>query len=248
MTEAPEVVDIKDEAGYRLAMATLNKQNRAPVVLRLLMGAFEAYRQARRIGWSRPWNKYGINTFQSFRLRFPADSTLIDLARAVLDADCPDMPENADSFIQELLSDPELMGFIFVHEFEKEGQRFEGATLSFGRKTGRRYRDRLDLIVEAPIDGGSIGALSRLRIFIDPYRGIKPPLWESALDASTSAPAASLYAELGRLSHDWAHDADKLWDHWTSRYIDYFGPRRWPLSNTPFHVESVAPLEQAAQE
>ena len=98
----PDVVDIKDEAGYRVAMTTLSKQNRPPIVLRLLMQAFEAYRQARRIGWSRPWNKYGINTFQSFRLRFPADTDLIELARAVLDSSCPDLPAEADAFVQEL--------------------------------------------------------------------------------------------------------------------------------------------------
>jgi hypothetical protein len=245
MSEAPDVVDIKDEAGYRVAMTTLNKQNRPPIVLRLLMSAFETYRQSRRIGWSRPWNKYGINTFQSFKLRFPADANLIELARAVLDADCPELPADADSFIQSLFSDDELMGFVFVHEFEEDGKRFEGATLSFGRKTQRRYRDRLDLIVEAPVDGEAIGELSRLRVFVDPYRGVKPPLWETGLDAAKSAPAATLYRTLSALSNSWAQDADKLWDHWTSRYIDYFGPRRWPLDNTPFYVEAATYIENA---
>jgi hypothetical protein len=240
MTEAPDVVDIQDEASYRVAMATLNKQSRPPVVLRLLMSAFETYRQARRIGWSRPWNKYGINTFQSFRLAFPADDNLIELARAVLDAECSDLPEDADKFIQDLLSGDDLMGFIFVHEFEEDGKRFEGATLSFGRKTQRRYRDRLDLIVEAPVEDASIGALSRLRVYVDPYRGVKPPLWQTSTTVENSTSVASLYEELGKLSHAWAGDADKLWDHWTSRYIDYFGPRRWPLVNTPFHVETIA--------
>ena len=246
MSEAPEVTEIKDEASYRVAMATLNKQNRPPVVLRLIMQALEAWRGARRIGWSRPWNKYGIVTFQSFKLRFPADNDLIELARAVLDNDCPDLPEEADGFIQELLSDKELMGFIFVHEYEEDGNQYEGATLSFGRKTQRRYRDRLDLIVEAPVEGSSIGGLSRLRVYVDPYRGIKPPLWETSVDASASAPAATLYGKLGKLSHDWAHDSDKLWNHWTSRYIDYFGPRRWPLDNTPFHVEGGQKSPQPA--
>ncbi|MBT3701226.1 MAG: hypothetical protein HOE62_09505 [Alphaproteobacteria bacterium] len=240
MTEAPDVVDIKDDAGYRVAMATLNKQSRPPVVLRLLMSAFEAYRQSRRIGWSRPWNKYGINTFQSFRLAFPADDNLIDLARAVLDSECADIPEDADSFIQDLLSGDDLMGFVFVHEFEEGSKRFEGATLSFGRKTQRRYRDRLDLIVEAPVEGAGIGEMSRLRVFVDPYRGVKPPLWQTSVNAAKSASVKTLYEELGKLSHAWAGDTDKLWDHWTSRYIDYFGPRRWPLGNTPFYVETSA--------
>ena len=247
MSEAPEVVEIKDESSYRLAMATLDKQNRPALVLRLLMQAFEAYRQSRRIGWSRPWNKYGINTFQSFQLAFPADNALIEMARAVLDSECADLPADADSFIQELLSDDaQLMGFIFVHEFEEDGKRFEGATLSFGRKTQKRYRDRLDLIVEAEVDGDTIGSLSRLRVFVDPYRGIEPALWETTLPVDTSASATTLYAKLGQLSQDWAADKGKLWDHWTSRYIDYFGPRRWPLSNTPFHVAHNQVTDQVA--
>jgi len=248
MTEAPDVVDIKDEAGYRVAMATLNKQSRPPAVLRLLMKAFEAWRQARRIGWSRSWNKYGINTFQSFKLRFPADNQLIELARAVLDSECPDLPADADSFIQDLLGDEELMGFVFIHEYEEEGRRYEGATLSFGRKVQRRFRDRLDLIVEAPADEDKVGDLSRLRIFVDPYRGVKPPLWQTAKTVGTSATAATLYAELAKVSHAWAGDADKRWDHWTSRYIDFFGPRRWLLVNSPFFVEGRAETEQLVED
>jgi hypothetical protein len=241
MSEAPDVVDIKDETGYRMAVATLTKQNRPPVVLRLLMQALEAWRQSRRLGWSRPWNKYGINTFQSFKLRFPADNDLIELARALLDDACTEMPTEADDFIQALLVDEDLMGFIFVHEFEEDGQRFEGATLSFGRKQQRRYRDRLDLIVEAAVDGTSVGELSRLRVFVDPYRGVQPPLWKTSLETKDIMSATTLYDHLVRLSKAWATDTGKIWDHWTSRYIEYFGPRRWPLSNTPFHVDNENP-------
>jgi hypothetical protein len=59
----------------------MDRQQRPPSILRFLMGD-ELYRQARKIGWSRPWNKYGINTFLSFKLDFPQDDDLVERARA----------------------------------------------------------------------------------------------------------------------------------------------------------------------
>jgi hypothetical protein len=228
------VVEIRDETAYQAAMRTLNQQDRPPAILRFLMSAFESYRQARKIGWSRPWNKYGINTFLSFKLGFPADSDLIERARAVLADECGAMPGVAKKYVDELLNDEDLMGFIFLQEFSEDGQRYECANLSFGRKTQKRYRDRLDLIFEAPIDGDTVGAFSRLRVFVDPYAEQKEPVWQKTFEGVASDNAATLFAHLSELSWQWTSDKARIWDHWTSRYIDYFGPRKWPVDQSHF--------------
>ena len=57
--------EIQTSQTYQAAMQALNKKNRPPAVLRMLMNAFESYRQARKTGWSRPWNKYRVKTFRS---------------------------------------------------------------------------------------------------------------------------------------------------------------------------------------
>lgn len=237
MAEAPAEFEIKDKTAYRAAMKTLAAQNRPPAILRLIMRAFESYRQARKFGWSRPWNKYGIMTFQSFKLDFARDAALIDAARAVLAAEGADMPAQAAAFADDLLGDGgALMGFIFVHEFCENGGRFEGATLSFGRIKERRYRDRLDLIVEAPIVNAGAGGFSRLRLFVDPYRtDDKKPLYQTVVPAPGSEAARALFDLLSETSSAWADDGTRAWNHWTSAYIDYFGPRPAPVAGSHFH-------------
>ena len=76
--------EIKNGDAYREAMITLNKRSQPPAMLRKIMNAFESYRASRKIGWSRPWNKYGIRTFQSYRLDCHNDSEMAAYARAVL--------------------------------------------------------------------------------------------------------------------------------------------------------------------
>jgi hypothetical protein len=238
MAEAPnnanKTIEIKDETTYQAAMRTLGNQDRPPAILRFLMGAFESYRQSRKIGWSRPWNKYGINTFLSFKLDFPRDADLIERARAVLADEAGAMPGAARNFVDDLFADGNLMGFIFMQEYSEDGRRYESVTLSFGRKTQKRYRDRLDLILEAPIAGSTVGAFSRLRLFVDPYAEQKEPIWQNTFEAVSSENAADLFRHLGDLSWQWAGDKTRIWDHWTSRYIDYFGPRQWSLDDSNF--------------
>ena len=229
-----ETIEIKDETAYQAAMKTLDSQDRPAAILRFLMGAFETYRQSRKIGWSRPWNKYGINTFLSFKLSFPKDNDLIERARAVLADECDAMPGVAKKYVDELFADENLMGFIFLQEFSEDGRHFESATLSFGRKTQKRFRDRVDLILEAPVDGTAVGAFSRLRVFVDPYAEQKEPIWQKTFEDVSSKNAQSLFGHLAELSWQWAGDSNRIWDHWTSRYIDYFGPRQWAVDESHF--------------
>ena len=57
--------EISDPDSYARAMRTLSDAKRPTWILQALMNAFEGYRQSRKIGWSRPWNKAGVTTFKS---------------------------------------------------------------------------------------------------------------------------------------------------------------------------------------
>ncbi|MBD3669221.1 MAG: hypothetical protein HUJ29_00465 [Gammaproteobacteria bacterium] len=239
-----ENLKLKNESDYQKALETLSKASQPPAILCLLMRAFERYRAARKMGWSRPWNKYDLLNFQSFRLRPHDDRSLIDLGQRVIRDNFSDIPDTALSFMDELLSDNELMGFVFCHEYNSDGRNWEGATLSVGRKVQRRYRDRLDILVESEVcDSKSIG-LSRLRIYIDPYRdGVREPLWQDHKTLELSRSAQELFEQLSEISWQWAQDETRRWDHWTSRYIDYFGERQYSLDQSYFYL----PANEARQ-
>jgi len=118
MNKSGNEYEIQSADAYIAAMQALNKKDRPPAFLRLLMNAFESYRQSRKIGWSRPWNKYGVNTFRSYRLDLGKDTDLIAFARNVLDEAGSEMSESARVYVNDLLDDePEqrgqLMGFLF---------------------------------------------------------------------------------------------------------------------------------------
>lgn len=235
--DADKQYNIEDEQAYQKALATLNRGAQAPAVLRLLMRAFEAYRAARKMGWSRPWNKYELINFQSFRLRPGEDGDLIELGRQLLDEAFPERPAQARAFIDTLLRDDDLMGFIFCHEYRHQGRNWEGATLSLGRKAQKRYRDRLDIILESELLEGESRGLSRVRVYVDPYTGKSGgPLWQAVLEPADKPTAERLFARLSEISWTWFADTERRWDHWTSRYIDYFGERRQDLQCSYFHL------------
>lgn len=232
---------IRNEDQYRSFKQTLSKKKRPARILRVMMNALESYRGARKIGWSRPWNKYGLTVFQTFKLDHEQLASFADIATDIIDGECLGMPSSACEFCRDLLSRrEELMGFIFVHEFTNiDGRHFEGATLSLGRRHKRQYRDRLDLIVEAEVDGEKSNGISRLRLFVDPFHGTKDLLWSETIDAALSPRTRDLFSGLSAASWDWAHSNEYLWDHWTSAYIDYFGPRQWPMRQSSFYVEGA---------
>ena len=243
MTDSPGSYEIKDKTTYNTAVQALSRKSRPPAILRFIMQALEKYRQNRKMGWSRPWNKYGIMTFQSFKLDFSGngdsvEAALIDGARAILAAECAAMPGDAAAFIDDLLCDaarPDLMGFVFVHEFTEDDNRFEGVTLSFGRIKDKRFRDRFDLVFEAPVGAAGAGDFSRLRVFVDPYQGVGAPIWTTTVDPADASASKALFDRLAEMSWDWAGDDARIWDHWTSAYIEYFGPRQWPAEQSHFY-------------
>ncbi|MDG4596104.1 MAG: hypothetical protein P9F75_10535 [Candidatus Contendobacter sp.] len=232
-------LEIKTEADYQKVLATLSRQDRPHAILLFLMRVLESYRAARKIGWSRPWNKQAVVNFQSFKLDAVRDHELLELGRDVLDAECAAMPAPARAFVDDLLARRDrLMGFVFIQEFTDAGRRFEGGVLSLGRRAAEqpRYRDRLDLILESPVVEGHSQGLARLRVFVDPHLGKKEPLWSTTVEPVHGVASGDLFERLAALSWDWARRPERVWDHWTSAYIDYFGPRQWLMRKSYFHV------------
>ena len=239
MAKLSQDFEIRREADYQRALSILTRGERAKPILKFLMGCLESYRSKRKMGWSRPWNKYGVMNFQSFQLHIAQDRDLLDLARQVIADERQTMPEAASIFAQELIDDRDrLMGFIFMQESVDNGRRFEGANFSLGsRPPGKsRYRNRFDIILESQIVNDVSQGLSRLRVYVDPYRTQAGPLWSETFEPVRSAAATALFQRLSMASWSWAHDASRLWDHWTSAYIDYFGPRQWTLHKSYFYV------------
>ena len=234
---------ITNEGEYRAVQSALSHRNRPHVILRYLMNLFEEYRQARRIGWSRPWNKAGVRTFLAFKMDvedelFPAK---------VLDALPRDgIPEEGLSLARELAARPE-MAFLFLSEIEEGGRRFESATLSLGRvnASNRRCRDRVDVILDAEIVGARCMGLTRVRVFVDPYRGPKAGEW--SVTTSATPVLRQLAGELRLRAAGWAVRGERVWNHWTSDYIDYFGPAEWSVEN-PWLPRSVGPFLQPSSE
>jgi len=230
-----ESYKIDSVSEYHRVKKAISKKEQPSKIMRFLMNSLESYRQSRKLGWSRPWNKYNLTVFQSFKLQFKEDQHILDLSKHLLDQDIA-MPSSAKYFVEQLLADEKhLMGFLFVHDFNDNGQQYEGVTLSLGRVKDKKFRDRIDLIFESPVENGSSQGFSRIRVFIDPYMGAKEPLWSCAVSEKMSHSAFELFDKLSTCSWDWAEKKERVWQHWTSNYIDYFGPRSKPLSLSYFY-------------
>lgn len=235
----PEVVETKaidTEAEYRTAMSTVGKRSRPPWVLRLLMNALEGYRQARKMGWSRPQNKYGVTTFASFELDVVKDRALIDAAAALLQTRFATLHAEQRQFVNELMTDPELRGFVFFQDITDGERRFEAATISLGRVTqgATRHRDRVDLIVEREVIARLGMPNGRIRAFVDPFHPVASgaPVALGAVDFDGES--RSLLATLAAFYAQYRSVPEKQWQHWTQDYIDYFGPRTEPIRGTLF--------------
>jgi hypothetical protein len=231
-----DAYSIKTADEYSEVRKILSKKEKPHKVMCLLMNALESYRQARKLGWSRPWNKYDLTVFQSFKINFERDQSIISLASDLLKNDLS-MPTSARYFVNELLADQEhLMGFIFVHDYQQAGQTYEGVTLSLGRIHDKKFRDRVDIILESPLQDGHSAGLSRIRLYVDPYTGIKEPLWSSVVEKNIPDAAVRLFHDLSDVSWQWSEDAQKHWNHWTSTYISYFGERKLSPDQAYFYV------------
>lgn len=234
-----ENIILTNEQDYQKVQSELNAREKPSKTLRFMMQALENYRQSKKFGWSRPWNKYDVVNFQSFKLN-DRDVQLRQLALKVIAAEWPEMPDEPRQFIEELLNgEIAPLGFVFFQEFNEGGNLHEGSVLSYGRinKENRRYRDRLDLILESPVNDGFSKGLARLRIYVDPFNEQdKKPLWQNVIDNPVNPLTHQLFDYLADVSWAWAADKNRIWQHWITEYIDYFGPRQWAMQSSYFYV------------
>ncbi len=188
---------IENEAQYHETSKILSAKKHPPAILRLLMNSFERYRQARKFGWSRPWNKVDLMNFQSFKLN--------------------------------------------TNEYPCDGEKCESATLCLGRKNNKCYRDCIDIIVESLVIEGVNMGVQRCRIFIDSYNADhKEPLWRGELKAAEHPLIENLFTALSHISWYWNGNKKRVWDHWTSAYINYFSERQWSLPRSYFFISPSA--------
>lgn len=229
----------------KLSMATLkheiNQAKKPNWVLRKLMNTLEQKRMVKKLGWSRPWNKYGVNNFRTHTLNFATDQEYIQNASEALSAIAADSEMKYQSFLQELLADSQKMGFVFYHNItDEDGSEYEGLTISFGRKvsTDKTRRDRVDIILEDKRENGKVDQkIDRIRVYINPLEPFmqEEEMLVKTLTASESlTPYQDLYNESVKLYHEWKEDDERLWFHWAIRYIDYFGARSFIPENTCF--------------
>ena len=214
-------------------MREINLQKRPNWLLRCIMNALEAKRQEKGMGWSRAWNKKGLNVFRTHVQTIENDADYFCPVAPILNQLLPLAPPQYQSFAAELMADPSMMAFTFYHNHDLDGLQHEGLTLSFGRKItdDPGKRDRLDLILEdRRIDGRVDGRLDRVRFYICPWSEYKNDKTHFALEKSDFSgadltAAQDLYESCVRFYHTWKSDEARQWSHWSARYIEYFGAR-----------------------
>lgn len=231
-----------EELSMPTLMRELNLQQRPNRVLRMIMNALERKRQARGLGWSRSWNKYGLNVFRTHVSQYTADADYFAPLFPVLDCLLLDAPAEFRTFASDLLNDPAILAFTFYHNSESEGAQYEGLTISLGRKVAQEpsHRDRLDLILEDRRVAGRVdGRLDRLRLHVCPWSEYKQDRRHFQVEVGDfegcdGNAAQALFESCVRHYHAWKNEPERQWSHWSARYIDYFGPRTFIPVGTSF--------------
>lgn len=210
----------------------LNQQKRPPAILCKFMNILESKRMQLKLGWSRPWNKYGLNVFRTHKLSAAGDRQYIDEVRQTFQQLLEDAPSHYISFAESLFDDRSLMGFIFHHNNQVDDCQYEGITISFGRKVAddKTKRDRLDLVLEdRRVDGAVDGKIDRLRVYANPYDTFASDehylLEVIDPEGSQAETAQNAYDDAIAKYHRWKEIPERQWSHWSTRYIEYFGKR-----------------------
>ncbi len=223
-----------EELSMPALMRELNLQKRPAWLLVRLMNALEKKRQAKGLGWSRAWNKYGLTIFRTHVQRPVEDADYFAPALTLLNHFLRDADPRYRDFVAELTADPALMTFTFYHNHATEdGRQYEGLTLSLGRKVPAdpSKRDRLDIILEDErVDGSVDGVVDRIRIYVCPWATYSQDRRFHLVDRRRFSPnetamAQACYQGCVARYNDWKGDESRQWSHWSVRYIDYFGPR-----------------------
>jgi hypothetical protein len=224
-------------------MRELTLRHKPSWLLGKLMNALENKRQAKGLGWSRAWNKYGLTVFRTHLQRPAEDEDYFQPLWPVLNQFLAAAPTRYRDFVSDLLGDPGRMAFTFYHNHTTEnGTQYEGLTLSLGRRVAEDLtkRDRLDVVLEDKRTGGRVdGRVDRLRIYVCPWSTYQEGRTfhlsdRTDFNADERALAQALYQACVRKYHQWKTDQSRQWSHWSARYIDYFGPRRFIPQGSSF--------------
>jgi hypothetical protein len=230
-----------EQLSLNTLMREINLRERPSWLLRVLMNALEKKRQARGLGWSRPWNKIGMTIFRTHRHVIASDAAVLHGAMEAIRDFAPE-PLLTRSFIEDLFIDPEAMAFTFYHNRESGGAQYEGLTVSFGRHVpeDRSKRDRIDLILEdRRVDGRVDGHVDLVRVIVCPWStyGVDRDhqrFEQCEFTDDERVRFDALYRDCIRTYHAWKEDESRQWSHWSASFIDYFGPRTFIPVGTSF--------------
>jgi hypothetical protein len=210
-------------------------------ILVKMMNALEKKRQGKGYGWSRAWNKYGLNVYRTHICNVEKDSDYLAPAQTFLKNFVQDAPENYRQFIEDLFQDPTRMSFTFYHNNDSDERQYEGLTMSFGRKVpeDKTKRDRLDIILEDRRQDGTVdGEVDRIRIYLCPWNTYQDKNFHlidiSDLSPDQQAIAQDLYKHCIDYYHQWKGEQERQWSHWSVRFIEYFGPRSFIPKGSSF--------------
>ena len=215
-------------------------QQRPNWLLVKMMNALEQKRQGKGLGWSRAWNKYGMNTFRTHICKPMEDASYVAPAEDFLAQRMDQIDEPYRSFVKDLVSDPDRMVFTFYHNAEYDGVQYEGITFSMGRKRrdDRTKRDRIDIVLEdRRVNGAVDGKIDRVRIYVCPWETYQEKVYqpiEMESDNPSWDTAQPFYDHLVKYYHGWKGEDDRQWSHWSVRFIDYFGPRSFIPKESSF--------------
>lgn len=231
-----------EELSPSTLMRELNLQKKPAWILIKLMNALEKKRQAKGLGWSRSWNKTGLNVFRTHVQDVKEDGDYFTPLTPFLEHFLPLAPDNYRQSAENLLADSQRMAFTFYHNNETGNDQYEGLTLSLGRRVpdDPTKRDRLDVILEDHrLEGRVDGKIDRVRIYIcpwDKFRNDKEHFFHESKELTEHDRAVSqeLYGSCVQKYAIWKDETERQWKHWSQRYIDYFGPRTFIPVGTSF--------------
>lgn len=240
----PSISTLKAQYPTTQSLVKEISQDKAPPKLMvILMNLLEKMRQSRGMGWSRAWNKYGVNTFRTHKVKPDHDVEHIEDTHQLLDSITSVTGKEHNQFISDLFSDPGLMCFHFYNDREDDGIHSEGITVSLGRKVpgDASKRDRLDLVFDDNIVNlRADGQIDRVRIYVCPWDNYKEGRAYAVVDLqeipeSLRDVIQNYYERQIQSFHSWKRVPERRWAHWYTRYINYFGPRKSIPLNTNFY-------------
>jgi len=231
--------EIKTDSEYKSIYQLLTFKSFPNTILCKVMNVFEKYRMNHKYGWSRPWNKENLTIFKSFRWYPFEDEDIYILVVQFLLQNINIFDENSEDFVRDLLNDRKIQAFMFFHDSNSHNSNFEGITISLGRisSRGSRFRDRVDIILEANVCNKiSSKKLDKVRIISDPYLGSKKfpnPIFITDKDIKNFQLLEKLLEiSINKFLH-WK-GSEREWHHWSQKYIYYFGERKNEPINSLF--------------